>query len=631
MKLQSKKIVLLFTVLLIICQIQLLAQAVFKATIFPESIGKNETATLRLMIDNARQVEQIIPPALGDFDIISGPNQESGMESNNGVTRQYIGITYLLQPKSIGKFSITGAKAMADGKVLMGNTVTLTVTKNGSGNNPNNGGGGFGGFSPFFEPVAQSSFNDYILKKGENMAQKINKNIFIKVVTNKTTCFIGEPIVVTYKLYTRLKSESSITKNPSFNGFSVIDLLPPGNTNYSTEQINGREYNVYILRKSQLYPLQAGAVELESAEVDNTIHFIKEEYLNNQRGGLDDFFSDLTQTSIPAEGVRDEKVTLQSKPAIITVKPLPEIDRPISFKGSVGNFTFEASLQKNNFTTDDAGKLTLTISGAGNMSMVIAPDISWPAGMEGYEPKTKDQLDQLTVPVSGIKTFEYAFTVSKPGSYNIPPVDFSYFNAVEGKYITLRSTPLPLTISQGTGRGTFTKNQHTLQTQHQQVVDGLFINRWWMLVPFAAGLFGILLIWFKKKRKKISDDKEEVNSVADTAPLLAAKVHLPLHPFLLSEEKLIGRDFKGFYEALNNELRKFLADTLQVPLATISKKIIEVSAEQQGISLNTSLQIQQLLDDIEWQLYTPLASADSMEELYGRAIAIAATLTAPSV
>jgi hypothetical protein len=76
--------------------------------------------------------------------------------------------------------------------------------------------------------MIEPSFNDFIIRKGENITEKINKNIFIRVNVSQSSCYVGEPIVVTYKLYTRLKSESSITKNPSFNGFSVIDLLPPG-------------------------------------------------------------------------------------------------------------------------------------------------------------------------------------------------------------------------------------------------------------------------------------------------------------------------------------------------------------------------------------------------------------------
>ncbi len=629
MRLQSKKMVFLFIGILFICQCHLIAQAVFKVSISPESIGKEETATLRLMIDNAKQVEQISPPALGDFDVISGPNQESGMEINNGVTRQYIGITYLLRPKSIGKFSITGAKAVADGKTLVGNSVTLTVTKIGSGNNSNNIAGGFGGLSSLFEPVAQSAFNDYILKKGENPKQKINKNIFLKVITNKNSCFIGEPIIVTYKLYTRLKSESNVTKNPSFNGFSVIDLMAPGNTNYSIERLNGREYNVYTLRKSQLYPLQAGAVELESAEVDNTIHFIKEEYFTNQRNEIDEFFGNLIPTAIPPEGLLDEKVTLKSNPIAINVKPLPEGDKPTSFKGAVGKFNFDVSLLKNNFTTDDAGKLIISISGEGNMSMVTAPEINWPQGIEGYDPKMKDELEKLTVPISGKKNFEYAFTVPKQGTYTIPSIEFSYFNVAQGKYIKLSSTPLTLTISKGTGKKVFDNNPSP-KAEAENISLGLSTIIWLMSISTAVLFTIIVIIWYRKNKKKVTPAIEPSihSSVATAFPELNAP--LPLSPFALSEEKMIRGNSIEFYNTLNNELRKFLADRLQIPLATISKKTIVSVADQQGMAIYTRLQIEQLLDDIEWQLYTPMASENSMEELYNRAMKIAAAFTTPS-
>ena len=86
--------------------------------------------------------------------------------------------------------------------------------------------------------------------------------------------------------------------------------------------------------------MEAGAVELESAEVDNTIHFIKEEYFTNQRNEVDEFFGNLIPTTIPPEGMLDEKVTLQSKPVAINVKPLPEVDKPVSFKGVEFNFMY---------------------------------------------------------------------------------------------------------------------------------------------------------------------------------------------------------------------------------------------------------------------------------------------------
>ncbi len=623
MVLQSKKIFSCLFLFLIACRCTILAQVGFTATISPGTIGKNETAELRLMVDNARQVDQIVPPSFKDFNVLSGPNQESGMESINGVTRQYMGISYLLKPKSTGKFTIGSAIAKADGKTLKSNTVNLVVTKNGSGNNQSNSASGFGGFSPFPEPVVQSSFDDFIIRKGENIAEKVSKNIFIKLDVSKNSCYVGEPVTVTYKLYTRLKSESSITKNPSFNGFSVIDLLPPGNNYYSTEKLNGREYNVYTLRKSQLYPLQAGPVELEIAEVENNIHFIKEEYLSRQRNGVDDMFRDFTQTTIPAEGIQDEKVTLQSKQALITVKPLPEKDQSPAFKGAVGDFSIDAALQKNSFTTDDAGKFSIAIIGQGNMSMIIAPDITWPDGIESYEPRSSEQLDKTAVPVSGTKVFEFPFTAAKPGNYTIPAIAFSFFNVKEGRYKTVSTKPFSLIVTKGVGKKPLTLNTPPLKTGKEAFFDILFTNRWLIVIPVAILILTGLFIWVSKdKKKNLSEtvtEKKASNVFQSEGKELT---EVPVDPFILTEEKLVNHDARGFYEALNMEIRKFLSDHLEIPLATINKKRIAEEADKKGVSLHTCLQIQHLLDELELQLYTPFAAEDKMQDMYNDADAI---------
>ena len=627
-----KKIFFLPGLFVLICQCSVLAQTRFTATISPGSIGKNDNAELRLMIENAGQVQQIVPPSLDDFIILSGPNQESGMESSNGVTRQYIGITYILKPKSTGKFKIEPAIAKADGKSLRSNRVTLVVNNSGSNNQSSNQ--ATGALSGFYEPTIQSVYKDYILTAGENLQEKINKNIFIKVDVDKKSCFVGEPVVVTYKLYTRLKSESSIIKNPSFNGFSVVDLLAPGNTYYTIEKMNGKDYNVYTLRKSQLYPLQAGAVELESAEVENEIHFIKEAYVNRERDALDNMLRNFTQTTIPAEGLQDEKVTLQSKPVTIMVKPLPDKEQTALFKGAVGNFTIDGGLDKNSFTTDDAGKLKIAISGAGNMSMIIAPDIAWPAGIEAYELQTKEQLDQMTVPVSGAKVFEYPFTVNHPGSYNIPEIAFSFFNVREGKYKTVKTKPFTIEVAKGTGKKQLVIDGLKVKSGQEAFLDTIFTNRWLIVVPLALLLLAGLFVWLKTEKRNRSKvaappaiDEARPVAVATVAPELEL-TDVSVNPLLLTEEKLIAHDCRGFYEALNNELRKYLACKLQIPLSTLNKKSIVEEADKKGVAVATSLQVQQLLDEIEWQIYTPCADEDKMEEMFNEADVIVHALNA---
>ena len=72
---------------------------------------------------------------------------------------------------------------------------------------------------------------------------------------------------------------------------------------------------------------------------------------------------------LPGDAMVEQHVTLKSKPVEITVKPLPEENKPADFKGSVGNFTIQSSLQKNNITTDDAGNLKVVINGSGNIQL----------------------------------------------------------------------------------------------------------------------------------------------------------------------------------------------------------------------------------------------------------------------
>ncbi|MBK7557473.1 MAG: BatD family protein [Chitinophagaceae bacterium] len=212
---------------------------------------------------------------------------------------------------------------------------------------------------------------------------------------------------VTYKLYTRLKSESNLVKNPSFNGFSVLDLqLPNDMGGYSIEKFDGREYNVYNIRKVQLYPLLPGNLELGTAEIENKIIFIKAEYANQQSGGMNDVFRDFANAAIPAEGIEEQKVILQNKPTSVLVKSLPEENKPAGFKGAVGKFTIESRVLQNNFSTDDAGNMAIIISGAGNLNDHHRDPISGDFGVFDSGQPTTCIKEQCPVSARGENGFE---------------------------------------------------------------------------------------------------------------------------------------------------------------------------------------------------------------------------------
>jgi len=599
------------------------AQVKFSASISPAEIGKDEYAQLKLMVENANEVQQIVPPSLKDFIIISGPNQESGMTMINGAVKKYIALSFILKPRSTGNFTIPGALAKADAGDYKSNAVKLKVTAQSTGNSAgvNVFTSPFGGMDPFAEPAPRSTYNDFILHKGENPAEKIKRNMFVRVEVDKNAVYVGEPVVATYKLYTRLKSESNMTKNPSFNGFSVLDIQQPNDMSYSTEKFGGREYNVYVIRKVQLYPLLTGNLELGIAEIENNVQFIKAEYVNRQSNILNDMFRDFAQATIPPEGIDMQKVTLQSKPLTVLVKPLPDAGKPAGFKGAVGNFEIKTKVEKNNFSTDDDGKMAIIISGEGNLQMINAPEMVWPQGIEGFDSKATDDLYKGTVPVSGRKIFEFPFTVSKPSTYNIPAVEFSFFDLHDGKYKTVRSNPIEVTVTKGTGKPKAVVTGAN-EKPRDNFLTRFFSNRLRVVSLVAVLIIIGLIVWLKRDTKKEKQSaaealaeekiKEAENPVEEILPEQQ-------NPLALTEECLHREDAKLFYTYLNQELKNYLAKKLSLTAEDLNRKNIAEKLDAKGISNETAVELQTLLDEIEWQLYTPFTGNEKMKSMYERA------------
>ncbi len=597
-----------------------MAQLKFSASVSSPQISKNEFVQLKLSVENAKQVQSINPPEFKNFTVVSGPNQESGMTMINGAVKQFIAINYILKPKSPGNFTIAAATAKADGKDLKSNAVSVQVSNTLAANN--SGGSSFSspfaGLDPFADAAPETPFRDNILKKGESAEAKVSKNMFVKVELDKTSCYIGEPVIATYKLYTRLKSESNLVKNPSFNGFSVIDLQQGDNGSYHREKVNGRDYNVYIIRKSQLYPLQSGKLELEPAEIENNVYFIKEEYLNRQNNLMDDVLREFEESAIPAEGIENHKVTLQSQPAAVNVKPLPDTNVPSAFKGAVGNFAIQGMLEKNNFTTDDAGKLKIMISGEGNLQLVNSPEIQWPQGFEAFEPSASDDLVKTTVPVSGRKIIDYSFTVATPGNYTLPPVKFSYFDPKTGKYKTDSTKPISFNVAKGTGKKPTVAAD--IKTEKDSLLNQFIGNRRWVISTVAVLVICGLIVWLTHdKKKEAALAKSKIDAAAARA---AAEENINA---IAIEEKnwlekvaplLYGEDSSAFYNELNFALKSYLAKKLNLPVETINKKSITEELDKKNIAVNTSIQLQQILNDIELQLYTPFAEKEKMQQLY---------------
>ena len=641
-------------------------QVKFTTITSSQEIGRGEYLQVEFVVENAKQIDQLTPPDFPGFQIAQGPIQSSGMSIVNGNMSQYKAISFVLQPVKTGKFIIGGASAMVDGKHMQSNTVTVTVSATASGaaggpgggasNGPGNGsppggsgtgGGGLGGIMPWPpDPsggAAADVDRDYILKPGENVKEKIRKNIFVKVQVNKTSCYVGEPIVATYKLYSRLSSESRVTKRPSLNGFSVYDMVDPNSDASSVERLNGKAYTVHIIRKTQLIPFQSGTIDLDPVEVENTIHFVKGGRQESRRSGnaLRDLFDQLADDNAMGPEVQ-ENVTLDTKPLTITVKPLPEENRPANYGGAVGDFSIQASLSSKTIAARDETTLHLVVKGKGNLPVINAPQVQWPADMDAYEPHAKEDVDKTTVPMSGSKTFDYVFIPRNPGHYTIPSISFPYFDPSTQTYKTADTRSLDLQVTPAVAgkpapaspapviSGTSTGKEAGLKEIIQQHLEWIFTV---IILSFVAGYLWRQNVRLRKtelqqrEEREAAAKKEEEALLAErqgqggTAILSSAYSSniVTVDPLLESRRLFENGDYKGFYREVNRSVWRSVTKKLDLPASEHNKYNIIRQLETRGYGTDTTLLLESILNECEMNLYTPAYDTYNMQQLLRQA------------
>ena len=112
----------------------------------------------------------------------------------------------------------------------------------------------------------------------------------------------------------------------------------------------------------------------------------------------------------------------------------------------MGQFTIKADLDAKELSVGDVANLNLVISGSGNLPVIGSPEINWPAGIEIFEPESKEELNKLVSPISGKKIFTIPFSPTTAGRFFIPSVNLVVFDPASGKYIESKTDSIPLLV-----------------------------------------------------------------------------------------------------------------------------------------------------------------------------------------
>ena len=607
---------LIFILSIIVPVFSLKSQNVEFTASAPSAVSQGETFQVTYKV-NAKG-EKFNGPDFKGFDVVSGPNvsQSSSFQFINGKMSQSNEqiYTYLIHASEVGTFDIKPASIVVEGKTYYSNTLRITVEKSSSGSTSK---------SPS-KPRTTPGRPTEPIQSIDDLSQE---DIFVKAYVSKSNPYVGEQVIITYKLYTKVPlANIRINNLGTFPGFWSQDLIKSDQLQQSTEIINGQEYVTAEIKKSALFPLKSGTFNIPPLEMEATATLIKQ---RKRFSTGDPFFDQFFNDAFFNTGYERVNKKVYSNAITITAKPLPISGKPSEFSSAVGNFKFSAQVDRTQLKTNEALNLKVTISGSGNLDMIEAPNIKFPTEFDTYDPKVNSNISTSSSGFSGSKTFEYLIIPRTPGKYTIKPFTFSYFNPSTGRYYTETSPEFTIEVLKGaeqpagiTYSGVNQQDIKYIGTDIRYIKLPPFHLRPVGVTFFASKLyygiliglivlFGLLIFGIKTMRKRRGDAGlmrlRKATSVA-TKRLKTA------HTYLKNQQEA------QFYNEISAALWGYISDKFNIPMAELSMENVENKLLQKNVDPQTIKAFIDTLNNCEFARFAPGNKSENMEQVYKEAL-----------
>lgn len=527
----------IFLILLFFLTSLLQAQS-FTATVSENQVGQNDRFEVTFTFEgkNLNAIKNFVAPTFKNFRVLSGPNQSTSVQIINGVSSSSLSLSYILQPTAQGTFTIGSSSVQYEGQTYTTQPLKITVVKG----------------SPKPKEEQETTISN----------EEIAKNLFIRATLDKNKVYLGEQVTVTYKLYTRLNiaAQMSVNKLPQYQGFWAEELETPQNISFTTEVVDGKQYRVGLLKRAALFPTQSGKLEVTPFELAIPVQVEKKKKSNNM---WDDFWGD------PFGQAEIVEYNAKSNTLKVNVMPLPDRNKPESFKGAVGKFDFSASIDKSVTKTNEPINVKLKISGTGNITLLEFPTFELPNGFEKYEPKINEQINRIGV-ISGYKEADYLLVPRIAGTREIPAIEFSYFDPLKKSYVTVKSSPFNIKIEQGEANYYSSADKQNIEqldndiryiktsfSDVQKSSDILLMKPGFWAATILPLIATIALVGWKRKQDKLSGNVQLLRY--SKAEKVARK------RFKKAKKLLEKNQVEPFYSEISEALFGYLEDKFRIP------------------------------------------------------------------
>lgn len=518
-----------------------------------------------------------------ELEVLMGPStsSQSSFQMVNGHTSSSSSITYtyIICANKAGTYSIPAAHISVGGKTIASNQLRIKVSGASRQGAQGQQGQGEGGLRPAGSRISGS-------------------DLFIKVSANKRRVHEQEPILLTYKVYTLVDLTSLKGNMPDLKGFHTQEVQLPQQKSYKIETVNGRPYRTVTWSQYVMFPQITGKLEIPSITFDGIV--IQQ---NRDVDPFEAFFNG-------GSGYVEVKKKIKAPGLTIQVDPLPA--RPAGFSGGVGSFTISAQLNKTDIKANNPVTLRVIVSGRGNLKLIKKPEVKFPKDFDTYDAKVTDKTKLTSNGVEGNMVYDFLAVPRNQGKYEIPPIEFVYYDTEANAYKTVKTQAFTLNVAKGSGSASVSdytgdaaddqlnKDIRGIKTGDADVHDiGDFFfgsTAYWVAMCVLAAIFVSLFVVFRHRAiANANIDRmrgKKANKVATKRLKKANRLMLDGKASL-------------FYDEVLRALWGYVGDKLSIPVEKLSRENISQRLAERSVGDETIALFIGALDECEFERYAP--------------------------
>lgn len=246
-------------------------------------------------------------------------------------------------------------------------------------------------------------------------------DIKLKAVVSKTRVKPGEQLIYRVILYSRNRIESvNLISGQSFPGFWQEWYPVKKSIDGTSEVIDGKNYQVFEIRKAALFPTEIGELSIPSVKFELSLS--------------DD---SLSFFSVP------RKISRSTNILEVKVESNPENRNGLP----VGQMSITAESDKSSIDINELVTIRVKVKGFGNIKTINIPEYINSNDYKVFPAKINRKIEYKKNGIFGVVTAEVPVSFNRTGEIKIPSLEFSYYDSLDSGVKTNRTREFIINVT----------------------------------------------------------------------------------------------------------------------------------------------------------------------------------------